>query len=179
MRIKRSSSFCFPVTFLFLPCRIFIFHYIKLRYFRIIYISRFFKQFLDFAAFNFKVQLKYHILMHFNFVVSPRYFNLQPFNLAIVLQSDVYEFPTFYKYRGNHEIWTQDLNTSLFVFIYFLCVCVCVCVFVCVRARARVCLRLLTVKAWSFEVGISWNVGMPNDTVLKTFLSYAKSFHCF
>ena len=149
MRIKRSSSFCFPVTFLFLPCRIFIFHYIKLRYFRIIYISRFFKQFLDFAAFNFKVQLKYHILMHFNFVVSPRYFNLQPFNLAIVLQSDVYEFPAFYKYRGNHEIWTQDLNTSLFVFIYFLCVCVCV--------RACACTCVFTSVDREGLIFWSWN----------------------
>ena len=110
---------------------------------------------MDFAAFNFKVQLKYHILMHFNFAVWPRYYNLQLFDLAIVLQSDfvyVYEFPTFYKYRGNHEIWTQDLNTSLFVFLYFLCVCVCMCVFVCVCLCAWVRVHVCVYVCWPWRL---------------------------
>ena len=52
-----------------------------------------------------------------------------------------------------------------------MCVCVvCVCVCVCV------CTRTFTVKASS--VWISWTTREQiNDVVLKTFISYAKSFH--
>ena len=102
--------------------------------------------------------------MHFNFAVWPRYYNLQLFNLAIVLQSDffyAYEFPTFYKYRGNHEIWTQGLNTSLLVFLYFLCVCLCVGVCVCVRACACTCVFTSVDREgfifWSWNQLECWN----------------------
>ena len=74
-------------------------------------------------------------------------------------------------------VWVLNtpLETDLFhrftVNHSYVCVCgVCVCVCVCV------CTRTFTVKASS--VWISWTTREQiNDVVLKTFISYAKSFH--
>ena len=50
-----------------------------------------------------------------------------------------------------------------------VCVCVCVCVYVCLRSST---MKASSVWGWDFR-------GQINDVVLKTFLSSAKSLHCY